>query len=155
MSKRGVHVPLIADWPRYREAFDRMGHTNNGLVDFTDFFTTFADLAAAELPRGRVMDGVSLSGALRGEQAGTPREFVFCHYWGFGRREEDARTSLHDGRWKLYDEGSFFDLADDPEEASPIRRDEVDEPLRARREQMKQELGRILRGEGDSGAGSG
>ena len=119
MNYRGTHVPLIVDWPRYRSAHAEFGHSCEDLVDFTDMLVTFAELADADLPQDRTIDGRSFAPRLTGEGE-SPREWIFCHYWGFGRKQDEARTSVHDARWKLYDDGSFFDLDVDPEETTPL-----------------------------------
>ncbi|MEO0414491.1 MAG: sulfatase-like hydrolase/transferase, partial [Verrucomicrobiota bacterium] len=54
MSHRGVHVPLIVDWPKHRETYAKVENQNAGLVDFTDFLTTFVELAEADLPEDRI-----------------------------------------------------------------------------------------------------
>ncbi len=119
MSERGTHVPLIVDWPRHRSTYKQFGNRCEDLIDFSDFFVTVADLAEANTPRDRVVDGVSFAPRLRNGQAST-REYIFCHYWGFGRKKEEARESVRDARWKLYDDGSFYDLSVDIEERAPL-----------------------------------
>ena len=120
MSQRGVHVPLIVDWPRYRGTYEKILHRNDGLVDFTDFVPTLCELAGAKMPRDRTMDGASIVSSLKGETDDTDRRWVFCHYWGFGRKKEQARSSIHDKRWKLYDNGDFFDRSADLEDEHPL-----------------------------------
>ena len=125
MSERGTHVPLIVDWPRYGAAYRKLGNSCDDLVDFSDFFATVADLAGAKVPEDRVIDGVSFAPRLKGEGPGS-REFIFCHYWGFGRNKEEARESVRDARWKLYDDGRFYDLKSDIEERSPLENLDAD-----------------------------
>ena len=144
MSERGVHVPLIVDWPRYRENYDKIGHENGGLVDFTDFLTTFVELAGGDLPEDRIQDGESLVAALKGEAAETERDMVLCHYWNFGRKKDDARTSIHTKIWKLYDDGSFYDLRSDLEEERPLTDDQLTEKAQTVRKQLKARMEEIL-----------
>ncbi|MFC1607377.1 sulfatase-like hydrolase/transferase, partial [Candidatus Latescibacterota bacterium] len=115
MTDAGTHVPFIVNWP---------GSTPAGvcddLVDFSDFMPTFAYLAGTGVPQDRVIDGVSFSPRIVGEE-GTPREWVFCHYWGKnGREKSTARESARDKRWKLYDDGTMYDLESDRLELSPL-----------------------------------
>ncbi|TWT84741.1 Arylsulfatase [Planctomycetes bacterium CA13] len=133
MNHRGTHVPLIIDWPQYRGTYQQIGHACNDLIDFSDFFTTIADLAEAELPTDRIIDGVSFAERLKGGEA-SKRDFVFCHYWGFGRNKKEARESIRNHRWKLYDDGSFFDLQKDIEETSPLQ--SFDAEAKAARRQL-------------------
>ncbi len=144
MSERGVHVPLIVDWPRYRKNFQQIGHTNTGLVDFTDFFTTFVELGGGELPSDRIQDGKSLASALKGESDVTDRDVVFCHYWEFGRKQEAAKTSIHEARWKLYDDGTCYDLANDLDEKKPLSRDDLSSADRDTIDQLQNRMDTIL-----------
>lgn len=140
MSERGVHVPLVIDWPRYRANHAKINHRNDGLVDFTDFVPTLCELAGAKMPQDRTMDGKSFVRSLKGETSDTDRPWVFCHYWEFGRKKEAARSSIHDKRWKLYDNGDFFDLQNDLEEKKPLSKNDLDKA--AKKTYLK--LGRTL-----------
>jgi arylsulfatase A-like enzyme len=53
----GHRVPLLMRWPGRLPA----GTVSNALVNGTDFFPTFAELAGARLPSDRTIDGASLS----------------------------------------------------------------------------------------------
>ena len=112
MNDYGTHVPLVVDWPRYASAFKEAGNEVDDLVDFSDFFATVVELAGASLPDGHPGDGVSFAKRLRGEGV-SQREFIFCHYWEFGRKAEEARDAIHDAKWKLYNDGSFYHIAED------------------------------------------
>ena len=48
MLEGGSRVPLVANWPGVTPA----GKVNHDLIDFSDFFATFAELGAAPLARG-------------------------------------------------------------------------------------------------------
>ena len=117
MTDAGTHVPLIANWGRSGAT----GTVCDDPVDFSDFLPTLAEAAAAALPGDRTIDGQSFLPQLRG-QKGNPREWIFCHYWGRGRIEEQAREYVRDKRYKLYDNGAFYDLQSDPLEESPLQR---------------------------------
>lgn len=117
MTRDGTGVPLIIDWPRYHEQYKKSGHSFDDLVDFTDFFATLLDVAKAKV--SQPIDGISFAPRLRGLGA-NKRKFVFCHYWFFGRKPELAQDSIHDGKWKLYNDGRFYDLSKDPEEKNSL-----------------------------------
>jgi arylsulfatase A len=118
MTDAGTHVPLIASWPSVTPA----GRVCDDLIDFSDFVPTFAALSGAVLPEDHVIDGRSFWPQLQGE-AGVPREWVFCHYWGRGRVKENSREFARDKRYKLYDNGELFDLRQDPLEQQPLAPD--------------------------------
>ena len=97
----GSRVPLVVNWPGITPA----GKISTDLVDSSDFFPTFAELADAKLPAGKIIDGVSFLPQMRG-QKGTPREWVFI---------ELARMwYVADQKWKLNEKGELFDLSDAP-----------------------------------------
>jgi len=104
----GTHVPLLASWQGKIPA----GSVCHDLVDFTDFFPTLSDVAGKELPRGSIFDGRSFLPQLLGEK-GNPRDWIFCHYdprWGKWQK----RRYVQNKRYKLYDDGSFYDIQSDP-----------------------------------------
>lgn len=103
----GTHVPLLARWPGVVPA----GSVCPALVDLSDFFPTFAELAGAKLPADLPIDGRSIVPLLRGAP-GPEREWVYGAWRG--------RAYLRGARWKLYSTGELFDLAQDPEETRPI-----------------------------------
>ena len=113
----GTHVPLIALWPGTVAS----GVVSDDLIDFTDFFVTFAELADAALPDDRILDGVSFAPQLRGEP-GSPRKWLFSSWQSSGRY-------VHNGRSRLYDNGRFFDLRADPDEESPLELKSLDTEL--------------------------
>lgn len=109
----GTRVPLVALWPGKIEA----GQVSRQLVDFSDFVPTFQQLAGA--PRPESIDGISFAPTLLGEDA-PGREWMFCYYNPRPERTEPARF-VRDQRFKLYGDGSFFDLEADPEEKKPLK----------------------------------
>lgn len=110
----GMHVPLIAHWPRTIPA----GKVCGDLVDSTDFLPTLCAAAGASLPDGLKPDGRSFLPQLRGDR-GEPREWIYCWYarnGGAKAQHEFAATA----RWKLYRGEAFFDLEADPGEKKAI-----------------------------------
>ena len=109
----GTRVPLVISWP---DALKKPS-VYVGLVDFSDFMPTFADLVDADI----VSDGRSLM-PLFTEEKFTEKEAIFMHYdprWGDNvnkYRNQFARTK----EYKLYQDGKFYYLPDDVLEQYPI-----------------------------------
>jgi len=104
----GTRVPFIAWGPGAGSG----GRASDSLVDVGDIFPTLAELAGATLPMDYPGDGTSLVPVLRGEGE-LARDSLFIHYephWPTGR---DARYAF-DRRWKLYEDGRFYDVQADP-----------------------------------------
>ncbi len=128
MTNAGTHVPLIIGWP----AKARTGKRLDDLIDFTDFVPTFVELSGASLPEGHKVDGRSFAPQLMGKK-GRPREWIFCHYWDFGRRKAKAKEYARTQRYKLYNDGRFYDLRKDPLEKSPLGNPSSDDAAAARK----------------------
>ena len=112
-NRYGTHVPFVANWPGVIEP----GQVNDNLVDFTDVLPTLMDVAASPIPGDFLTDGLSFYPQLIGE-ADTVRAWIFCHYapeWGVFENSRFAQTR----DWKLYEDGTFYHIAEDPEEANP------------------------------------
>jgi len=140
MTDGGTHVPLVALYPGRTPA----GTVSDALIDFSDFMPTFAEAAGAELPADRVIDGVSFLPLLRGEK-GNPREWVFCHYWGFGRRKADASSFARDQRYKVYDNGRFYDVQTDPKEQAPLKHRDLDDDAKRTKAKLKQVIAETMK----------
>ncbi|MCC9606102.1 sulfatase-like hydrolase/transferase [Blastopirellula sp. JC732] len=108
----GMRVPLVGYWPGHIPA----DKTCDDLVDFSDFFPTFADFAGVALP-GKV-DGQTFQPQLLGKP-GTPREWFYCYYNPRPEKTKPVRF-VRDQRWKLYDDGRLIDVANDVLEKHPI-----------------------------------
>jgi len=107
-------VPMIAAWPGTISP----GQVNGNLIDLTDFLPTLIEAAGAEIPDGFVADGLSFYPQLIGADAAT-REWIFCHYapnWN----NLPHRRFVYDRDWKLYDDGAFYRIVDDPNEEHPV-----------------------------------
>lgn len=101
MLEGGSRVPLIANW----KGTTPSGKVLNDLVDFSDFFATFAELAVAEMPKGVTFDSHSFMPQLRGDK-GTPREWIFVQL--------GAKWYVRDQGFKLTQSGELFDMGDAP-----------------------------------------
>ncbi|VGO13060.1 Arylsulfatase [Pontiella desulfatans] len=117
MLRDGTGVPCVMDWPKYRDEYAKIGHRRDDLIDFSDFFATIMEVAETSVDYPT--DGVSFASRLRGEGA-KKRKFVFCHYWRVGRDPKGARDAIHDGNYKLYNDGTFYDLQTDSDELQPV-----------------------------------
>jgi arylsulfatase A len=101
LTEGGSRVPLIVNWKGVTPA----GGVSKDLIDLSDFFPTFAELAGAALPPGVVIDGRSFAPQLQG-RPGTPREWVFVQL--------GQKCNVRDARWKLTNDGDLFDMKDAP-----------------------------------------
>lgn len=105
VSEGGIRVPMFFHWPKGVPA----GRVFEHPVTTLDFFPTFVSLAEAEVPEGKVLDGVDVMDAVtRGE---SPREdgmvYAVRHRGGFseisGRRGSwKAIWDMKGGSWRLY-----------------------------------------------------
>jgi arylsulfatase A len=115
MTDAGTHVPLIANWP----GTIKSGEVSDALIDFSDFLPTLSDLGGTVLPQEVTIDGKSFYQVLCGERK-TTRDWIFMHYWERGRNILNTRRCIRDRRYKLYDDGHFYDILNDPMEENPI-----------------------------------
>jgi arylsulfatase A-like enzyme len=106
LSDRGTRIPTIASWPGIIGA----GTETNALVDFSDMLPTFAQLAGAATP-DHTRAGSSFASVLRHPRS-NGRPWVFAE----GRGGYWLRTES----WKLYGDGRFFDMRNDPLERTPL-----------------------------------
>ena len=124
----GTRVPLIANWP----GRIKPGTTCNDLVHVQDFGPTLLDLAGGAMPAGREYDGRTFAPQLLG-RTGDPREWFVgqgAHpsIWLKRVAEELGKPDLkayrlvwvHGHRYKLYNDGRFYDLKEDLAEARRI-----------------------------------
>jgi arylsulfatase A len=119
-TNAGTHVPLVISWP----GMIKEGFETECLVEFSDFYPTFAEAARLEVPDN--LDGRSFYALLTGEDY-TPRETVFVHHdpkmklWGIMKAGRFVRTKTH----KLYYDGRFLDVEKDPLELSPLDKEQL------------------------------
>ena len=111
-TRRGTHVPLIANWP----SVIRQGRVCSDLISSTDFLPTLCAAAGVQAPQD--IDGVSFLPQLRGE-AGSPRDWLYTWYSPRQRRDLNVLECAFDHHFKLYRDGRFFDLRADPFEEQP------------------------------------
>ena len=93
-----LRVPFLIRWPGRVPA----GVVSNEIVHEMDLFTTFASLAAGEVPQDRIIDGVDQSAFLLGEQENSNRESVVIYlgddiYGVKGRNWKSVTRELDSG----------------------------------------------------------
>ena len=113
-TARGTHVPLIANWPGRIAA----GRVNANLIGSVDFMPTLCEAAGTSVPASLQIDGQSFFPQLLGRE-GPGREWLYSWYArnGGGRPQWEYAMST---AYKLYRDGTFFDLNADPFEAKPL-----------------------------------
>jgi len=90
----GFHVPGIMNWP----AGIQPGQTSDVPVSSLDLLPTLLELAGAEPPPDRPLDGISLAGLLRDGQ--TPKRSKPL-LWAYYNAINDARVAMRHGPWKV------------------------------------------------------
>jgi arylsulfatase A len=115
-TARGMHTPLIVNWPGHAPA----GKVNDDIVDSTDFLPTICEAAGIAVPTTPKLDGRSFYPQILGK-AGQPREWVYDWYSspGVAPFHEFAATK----EYKLYRDGKFFDLKKDPFEEGDAKQE--------------------------------
>ncbi|MCP4175253.1 MAG: sulfatase-like hydrolase/transferase [Fuerstiella sp.] len=121
-TEGGTHAPLIVNCPELVPA----GTVSDDLVDFSDFLPTLADMTGAVLPDVE-LDGRSFWPQCAGRE-GNPRQWIRQYYYPkFGPAAENHGQGVNDReiiwaqnqRYKLYNDNSFFAVAD-RHETEPI-----------------------------------
>lgn len=126
----GTHVPLIARWT----GVIKPGTTNSDLVDFTDLMPTMLAAGNVPLPKTTAIDGVSFLPQLRG-QKGAPRKWVYSWYLNPGKKEPKVFARTH--QYKLYENGDFYEVPNDPLERQPLAADKLDENAKNVRRELE------------------
>jgi len=126
---KGTRVPFVVRWM----GTVKPGRVLEDLVDLSDILPTFAELAGAEVPQDRVIDGRSFARQLRGE-AGDPRQWVYT---------QNAEKKLVRGKkWSLDQDNKLYDMTDrySPKEVAP---GEGGAAAEAARKQLKAAMDKI------------
>jgi arylsulfatase A-like enzyme len=123
--ERGVCAPFVVNGPGLVPA----GVTSDALTDFTDILPTFAELGGASIPKGTVMDGVSIAPVLLGKAKDSPRQWIMALGHGAARLDETGVRGQHDYASRVIRDKTYkvwvdtdrritqlYDLKDDPYE---------------------------------------
>ena len=122
----GVRVPLFVRWPGRIPAGGKVA----AQCSHVDLFPTFCDLAEADVPDNRKIDGKSLLPYLIEGHSGEHHEYVY-HAWDRYFPNPDRRWAISDQRWKLMCQVGtgqtatrknwrLYDLANDPGETTNV-----------------------------------
>ncbi len=123
----GTHVPFVANWP----AKIAPGTVSDELVDLSDLFPTFSELAEApdSVELFLNWDGVSLVPTFTG--AGSrKKDYIYCYYSRDGNREK-ASEHVRNQKFKLYANGNFYNTVKDPKEKTNLTPTLADSPKAA------------------------
>ena len=145
MKEGGGLVPFFATWPGVTPA----GKVNPNVADASDLLPTFAEVAGAPLPTGRVIDGRSLVSQLKGDTQ-SPRTWAFCQL--------SNNYYVREAGWKLDQAGTLYDMKDAPFQEVAVAADTKDEAAVAARARLAAALTGLNPGAGykdEVGDGSG
>lgn len=144
MKECGSLVPMIANWT----GKIKPGQISNQLIDGSDFFTTFADIAGAKLPESTILDGRSFAPQLLGKK-GNPRDWIFM--------ELGKDWYVREAQWKLNRAGELFDMRNAPFEEPQIAADQQDAEALSAKKRLQAVLNKLdpASGKIDDGDGSG
>lgn len=115
-----INVPFVV----YAPGIVAAGKTDTSLVDMTDFFPTFADIAGSSTSSWLPLDGKSFYDNMLGTPVKSKqRSYVYC-YWYRDYQQKPNVSYILDYTYKLYDSinGSlFYNYKVDPYELSPLK----------------------------------
>ncbi len=123
MKEGGGLVPFFATWPGVTPA----GKVNANVSDASDLLPTFAEIAGAPMPTGRVIDGRSLVSQLKGDTQ-SPRTWAFCQL--------SNNYYVREAGWKLDQSGTLYDMKDAPFKEVAVAADTKDEAAVAARARL-------------------
>ena len=127
MKEGGGLVPFFATWPGVMAS----GKVNANVADASDLLPTFAEIAGAPMPTGRVIDGRSLVSQLKGDTK-SPRTWAFCQL--------SNNYYVREAGWKLDQSGTLYDMKDAPFKEVAVAVDTKDEAAVAARARLSAAL---------------
>ncbi len=130
MHEGGARVPLIASWKGTMPS----GQVRHDLIDFSDMFATFSDLAGAKMPEGVTFDSRSFAPALRG-QKGDPRGWAFVQLGG--------KWYVREPGFKLTESGELLDMSDAPFVEKAVAKDAESAEAKAARTRLQAVLDKL------------
>ena len=114
MKNSGNHVPLYAYW----KGVTPKGKRCQDLVDFSDFYSTLAEISGQSISTEDVIDGVSFLPQLKGQVNQDKRQYVLLHYTPYW--SHNGGRSLRNEVYKLYEDGRFYNITKDLHEDQNI-----------------------------------
>jgi arylsulfatase A-like enzyme len=127
MLEGGSRVPLIANW----KGITPKGDVIKDLIDFSDIYPTFAEVAGAILSSRPHIDGHSFAPQLHG-RPGQPRKWVYVQLGN--------QWYVRSHEFKLTKNGELFDMKDAPFVEKHIPTNSEDAAIRAGRESLRKVL---------------
>ncbi len=107
LDDTGTRVPWIVNWPGTVAA----GTEVEDMVDLTDLLPTMAELAGLD-EDGVSRDGISFAPVVLGQDEGERRSWIYTELRG--------KRCVRSLEWRLYDDGRFFHLKKNPDEATSL-----------------------------------
>ncbi|MCX6329919.1 MAG: sulfatase-like hydrolase/transferase [Bacteroidia bacterium] len=144
MLEGGSLEPLIVYWP----GVTPIGKISHDLISAVDFVPTFAEIAGADLPKDKIIDGQSFNAQIHG-QKGNPRSSIFVQLAN--------NYYVRNSDWKLNQSGELFDMSKAPFEEIPVPADTKNPDVVAARKSLQADLDRLNPAGGyvDTGDGTG
>ena len=93
----GQRVPALVRWPQHIPAASEA----HGIADMMDWLPTLVELAGAQLPADRPIDGRSLVGVLQGTGERDAKPFFYLRLRFPFADQHHQVSAVRDGRWKL------------------------------------------------------
>ena len=113
MQDAGNRVAFVANWPGTIEP----GTIVDSPIGFADVLPTVADATGSTAPADT--DGQSLLPLMKGDSS-KARGWMFQSYGKGGSDKMSYRCFVRDANWKLYADGSLFNVPNDWLEKSPV-----------------------------------
>lgn len=123
-TDRGVHVPLIASWPKTIAP----GVWTTDLADVTDIFPTLLNCAGIPAP-GNDLDGQSFLPTLN-QTEGPRREWIFSQLTDLKTRT--PHRLIRDKQFLFHNDGRCFAIENDPLEKVDLSNSKEPEHMKAR-----------------------
>jgi len=133
MTDAGTHVAFVANWKNHIKP--------NTIIDspisFSDVMPTIGEATGSPIPK--TSDGRSFLPQLKGN-AKNARDWIFMSYSKNGLKKAPYRCFVRDQRWKLYSDGTLYDVPNDWLEESPATGPEAEKA----RQRLQPTLDRII-----------
>ena len=141
LGESGMCAPFIVNGP----TIVPRGVVTDALIDFTDLFPTFVELAGATMPDDVVIDGRSFAPLILGSASDSPRDWIMSMGFGPARLTERgvvpkvpfANRVVRDKRFKLWildgKPAKLYDLKADPAEVHDVIASTAPEVVTARK----------------------